>query len=169
MARFTSLGSPWRQYRLFALAGVLCLTATVTIVTALDRQRVDPDLTRISHQRDELAKARHRLETLPPVRPIHWQMRKLRRLAQILPHLGEMEAIEADPDHYPEAVARRIGNFGGVTWKIAVRGSFTSVVELCRMAQPLMPLIVDSIKAGNGSAHAVLFILGARPGYAGTK
>ena len=74
-----------------------------------------------------------------------------------------MKAIEADPSLYPEAIRRRIGSFGGTVWKVALRGAFPSVVRLCRITQPRMPLIVDEIQAAGGIAHAVLFVLGASP------
>ena len=78
-----------------------------------------------------------------------------------------MKVIEADPGSYPEAVQRRIGSFGGTVWKIALRGTFPSVVWLCRIAQPQVPLIVDEVRASGGIAHAVLFMLGANPNVKG--
>lgn len=149
------------------LLGALCLTLTGLVVTALDRKRVTPDLVRISERHAQLEHSRRQLETLPPVRPIHWQMRQLRQLAWTLPGVHEMKAIETDPALYPEAVRRRIGSFGGTVWKVALKGSLASVVWLCRTAQPLVPLIVDEIRATGATAHAVLFVLGANPDVGG--
>ena len=145
------------------LFGILCLSLTGLAVTVLDQRRATPDLTAISKQYARLAQSRQRLESLPPVRPIHWQLQQLRQLAQTLPGVHEMKVIEADPSLYPEAVQRRIGSFGGTVWKVALRGAFPSVVWLCRIAQPQMPLIVDDIQAAGGIARAVLFVLGANP------
>ena len=163
MARFTLSGSRWRRHGLATLIGGLFLAITISVVITLDRQRATPNLSRISQQYAQLEQARKRLEALPPVHPIHWQMQRLHLLAKVLPGVHEMRAIEADPNLYPEAVGRKIGSFGGTVWKVALQGSFTSVIWLCRTAQPLMPIIVDSIQAGNGTAHAVLFVLGADP------
>ena len=145
------------------LIGALCLVVTGLVVAALDRKRVTPDLARISERHAQLEKSRRQLETLPPVRPIHWQVRQLRQLAWTLPEVHEMKAIEANPAHYPEAVRQRIGSFGGTVWKVALRGSLTSVIWLCRVVQPRVPLIVDEVRAVGGTAHAVLFVLGANP------
>ena len=145
------------------LIGTLCLILTGMVVTALDRKRATPDLARISERHAQLEQSRRQLEALPPVRPIHWQMRQLRQLARALPGVHEMKAIEMDPTLYPETVRQRIGNFGGTVWKVALRGSLTSVIWLCRLAQPLVPLIVDEVRAAGGTAHAVLFVLGANP------
>ena len=145
------------------LIGVLCLTLTGLVVAVLDQKRTTPDLDRISKQHAQLEKSRRQLEILPPVRPIHWQMRQLNQLARTLPGIHEMKAIEADPDLYSEAVRERIGSFGGTIWKVALRGSLPDVIWLCRTAQPLVPLIVDEVKAGGGTAHAMLFVLGANP------
>lgn len=163
MARFALPGSRWRRQGLPVLIGALCLILTGLVVTALDRKRVTPDLTRISERHAQLERSRQELESLPPVRPIHWQMRQLRQLAWTLPGVHEMKAIETDPALYPEAVRQRIGSFGGTVWKVALRGSLTSVVWLCRIAQPLVPLIVDEIRTAGGTAYAVLFVLGANP------
>lgn len=145
------------------LFGILCLSLAGLAVTVLDQKRATPDLAGISEQYARLVQSRQRLESLPPVRPVHWQLRRLRQLTRALPGVHEMKVIEADPSHYPEAVQRRIGNFGGTVWKVALRGTFPSVVWLCRIAQPQVPLIVDEIRALGGIAHAVLFILGASP------
>ncbi len=145
------------------LIGTLCLTLTGLVVAVLDQKRTTPDLGRISKQHAQLDQSRRQLEILPPVRPIHWQMRQLNQLARTLPGIHEMKAIEADPDLYPEAVRERIGSFGGTVWKVALRGSLPDVIWLCRTAQPLVPLIVDEVRAGGGIAHAVLFVLGANP------
>lgn len=145
------------------LFGILCLGLAGLAVTVLDRKRVAPDLAGISGQYARLVQSRQRLESLPPVRPIHWQLRRLRQLTRALPGVHEMKVIEADPNLYPEAVRRRIGSFGGTVWKVALRGTFPSVVWLCRTAQPQVPLIVDEIRASAGIAHAVLFMLGANP------
>lgn len=145
------------------LIGTLCLTLTGLVVAVLDQKRTTPDLSRISKQHAQLDQSRRQLEILPPVRPIHWQMRQLNQLARTLPGIHEMKAIEANPDLYPEAVRERIGSFGGTVWKVALRGSLPGVIWLCRTAQPLMPLIVDEVRAGGETAHAVLFVLGANP------
>lgn len=163
MARFALSGSRWRRHGLPALFGILCLSLAGLAVTILDRKRVTPDLAGISEQHARFVQSRQRLESLPPVRPIHWQLRQLRQLARALPGVHEVKVIEADPGFYPEAVQRRIGSFGGTVWKVALRGTFTSVVWLCRIAQPQVPLIVDEIRASDGIAHAVLFMLGASP------
>ncbi len=165
MARFASSGSQWRRLGPLALIGATCLTLAGVTVTALDRQRATPDLTRITAERARLERSRQQLEALPPVRSIHWQMRQLRQIARALPDISEMEAIEADPDLYPEAVRQRIGSFGGTVWKVALRGSLSSVIQLCRIAQPLMPLIVDEVQGSEGIARAALFVLGANPSY----
>ena len=149
------------------LVGVLCLTLTGLVVAALDRKRTTPDLARISERHAQLEQTRRQLETLPPVRPIHWQVRQLRQLAWALPGVHEMKAIEADPGLYPEAVRQRIGSFGGTVWKVALRGALPDVIWLCRTAQPLVPLIVDEVRAAGGTAHAVLFVLGANPDVGG--
>ena len=167
MARFALSGSWWQQQGLPALFGILCLGLAGLVVTMLDQKRATPDLTGISEQYARFVQSRQRLESLPPVRPIHWQLRQLHQLAQTLPGVHEMKAIEADPNLYPEAVQRRIGSFGGTVWKIALRGTFPSVVWLCRIAQPQVPLIVDEIRASGGIAHAVLFMLGANPNVKG--
>ncbi len=145
------------------LIGTLCLTLTGLVVAVLDQKRTTPDLSQISKQHAQLDQSRRQLEILPPVRPIHWQMRQLNQLARTLPGIHEMKAIEANPDLYPEAIRERIGSFGGTVWKVALRGSLPGVIWLCRTAQPLMPLIVDEVRAGGGTAHAVLFVLGANP------
>lgn len=145
------------------LFGILCLSLAGLVVTILDQKRVTPDLAAISKQYARLAQSRQRLESLPPVRPIHWQLQQLRQLVRTLPGVHEMKVIEAGPRSYPEAVQRRIGSFGGTVWKVALRGTFPSVVWLCRIAQPQVPLIVDEIRASGGIAHAVLFVLGANP------
>lgn len=132
-------------------------------VIVIDRGRATPDLAAISEQYTRLAHSRKQLENLPPVRPIHWQLQHLRQLAQVLPGVHEMKAIETDPDSYPEAVQRRIGSFGGTVWKVALRGTFPSTVWLCRIAQSRMPLIVDDIQVSGGLAQVGLFILGASP------
>lgn len=163
MARFALSGSRWRQQGLPALFGILCLSLAGLVVITLDQKRATPDLTGISEQYARLVQSRQRLESLPPVRPIHWQLRQLRQLARALPGVHEMKVVEADPSSYPEAVQRRIGSFGGTVWKVALRGTFPSVVWLCRTAQPQVPLIVDEIRASGGIAHAVLFMLGADP------
>ena len=163
MARFALPGSQWRRQGLHALIGALCLALTGLVVATLDRKRTTPDLVRISEQHAQVAQSRRQLENLPPVRPIHWQMRQLRQLARTLPGIHEIKAIEADPDLYPEAVRQRIGSFGGTVWKVALRGSLPDVIWLCRTAQPLVSLIVDEVGTGGGIAHAVLFVLGANP------
>lgn len=145
------------------LIGALCLTLTGLVVAMLDQKRTTPDLGRISKQHAQLEQSRRQLETLPPVRPIHRQMRQLNQLARTLPGIHKMKVIEADPDLYPEAVRERIGSFGGAVWKVALRGSLPDVIWLCRTAQPLVPLIVDQVRAGGGTAHAVLFVFGANP------
>ena len=145
------------------LVGALCLALTGLAVAALDRKRTTPDLDRISRQHAQLEQSRRRLEALPPVRPIHWQMRRLSQLARTLPGIREMKAIEADPDLYPAAVRERIGSFGGTVWKVALQGSLPDVVWLCRAAQPQVPLIVDEIRSAGGTVHALLFVLGANP------
>ncbi len=167
MARFALSGSRWQQQGLPTLFGILCLSLAGLVVIMLDQKRVTPDLAGISEQYARFVQSRQRLESLPPVRPIHWQLRRLRQLAQTLPGVHEMKVIEADPSFYPEAVQRRIGSFGGTVWKVALRGTFTSVVWLCRTAQPQVPLIVDEIRASGGIAHAVLFMLGASPNVEG--
>ena len=149
------------------LIGTLCLTLTGLVVTALDRKRVTPDLTRISERHAQLEQSRRQLEGLPPVRPIHWQMRQLRQLAWALPGIHEMKAIEANPDVYPEAVRQRVGSFGGTVWKVALQGSLLSVIWLCRVAQSQVPLIVDEVQVAGKTAHAVLFVLGANPDVGG--
>ena len=163
MARFALSGSRWQRQGLPVLIGALCLTITGLVVTALDRKRATPDLARISERHAQLEQSRRQLESLPPVHPIHWQVRQLRQLAWALPGVHEMKAIGADPTLYPEAVRQRLGSFGGTVWKVALRGSLTSVVWLCRIAQPLVPLIVDEVRAAGGTAHAVLFVLGTDP------
>lgn len=163
MARFALSGSRWRQQGLPALFGILCLSLAGLVVTMLDQKRVTPDLAGISERYTQLVQSRQRLESLPPVRPIHWQLRQLRQLARVLSGVHEMKVVEADPNFYPEAVRRRIGSFGGTVWKVALRGTFPSVVWLCQIAQPQLPLIVDEIRASGGIAHAVLFMLGASP------
>ncbi|MDE0153692.1 MAG: hypothetical protein OXN23_07585 [Gammaproteobacteria bacterium] len=163
MARFALSGSRWQPQGLFVLFGILCLSLAGLAVTVLDQKRVTPDLAVISEQYAQLVQSRQRLESLPPVRPIHWQLRRLRQLARALPGVHEMKVIEADPSFYPEAVQQRIGSFGGTVWKVALRGTFPSVVWLCRIAQPQVPLIVDEIRASGGVAHVVLFMLGANP------
>ena len=163
MARFALSGSRWQPQGLFVLFGILCLSLAGLVVTVFDQKRVTPDLVGISGQYARLVQSRQRLESLPPVRPIHWQLRRLRQLAQALPGMHEMKVIKADPSFYPEAVQKRIGSFGGTVWKVALRGTFPSVVWLCRIGQPQVPLIVDEIRASGGIAHAVLFMLGANP------
>ena len=163
MARFALSGSRWQQQGLPALFGILCLGLAGLVVIMLDQKRATPDLAGISEQYARFVQSRQRLENLPPVRPIHWQLRQLRQLARTLPGVHEMKVIEANPSFYPEAVQQRIGSFGGTVWKIALRGTFPSVVWLCRIAQPQVPLIVDEIRASGGIAHAVLFMLGASP------
>ena len=163
MARFALSGSQWRRQGLRALIGALCLTLTGLVVATLDRKRTTPDLAWISERHAQLAQSRRQLETLPPVRPIHWQMRQLRQLARTLPGIHGIKAIEADPDLYPEAVRQRIGSFGGTVWKVALRGSLPDVIWLCRTAQPLVSLIVDEVETEGGIARAVLFLLGANP------
>lgn len=163
MDLFASSGSRWRRRGLPALVGALCLTVTTAVVVALDQNRVTPDLARISERYAQLEQSRRRLEALPPVRPVHWQLRRLRRLARALPDMHGLKVIEADPTHYSEVVQEKIGGFGGTVWKVAAQGSFSSVVWLCRTAQPLMPLIVDTVQAQGGTANAVLFVLGAPP------
>lgn len=145
------------------LFGILCLSLAGLAVTVIDQKRATPDLTAISEQYERLVQSRQRLENLPPVRPIHWQLRQLRQLARTLPGIHQMKAIEADPSLYPEAVQQRIGSFGGAVWKVALRGAFSSVIWLCQTAQPWMPLIVDEVQAAGGIAHVVLFVLGASP------
>ena len=145
------------------LFSILCLSFAGLVVTMLDQKRATPDLVGISEQYARFVQSRQRLESLPPVRPIHWQLRQLRQLARALPGVHEMKVIEADPSFYSEAVQRRIGSFGGTVWKVALRGTFPSIVWLCRTAQPQVPLIVDEIRTSGGTAHAVLFVLGADP------
>ena len=164
MARFALPGSRLLlRQGLPVLIGALCLILTGLVVATLDRKRTTPDLARIAARHAQLEQSRRQIEVLPPVRPIHWQMRQLRQLARILPGIHEMKAIEADPERYPEAVRRRIGRFGGTVWKVALRGSLPDLIWLCRTAQPLVPLIVDEVGTGGGTAHAVLFVLGANP------
>ncbi len=145
------------------LFGLLCLSLAGLAVIMLDQRRATPDLAGISGQYAQLVLSRQRLESLPPVRPVHWQLRQLRQLARALPGVHELHAIEADPARYPDAVRQRIGSFGGTVWKVALRGTFPSIVWLCRAAQSRMPLIVDEIRAADGIAQAVLFVLGASP------
>lgn len=145
------------------LAGTLCLALTGLVVHTLDQKRVTPDLAGISERHAQLEQTRQKLEGLPPVRPIHWQMRQLRQLAQTLPGIHEIKAVEAGPNLYPEAVRQRIGSFGGTVWKVALQGSLPSVIWLCRAAQPQVPLLVDEMQITGKTAHAVLFVLGARP------
>ena len=163
MARYALSGNRWRRQGLPVLIGTLCLVLTALTVAALDRKRVAPDLARISERHARLEQSRRQLEGLPPVRPIHWQMRQLRQLAWNLPGVHEIKAIEADPDFYPEAVRQRIGSFGGAVWKVALQGSLLSVIWLCRIAQPQVSLIVDEVRTAGETAHAVLFVLGASP------
>ena len=167
MARYTLPGNRWQRQGLPVLIGILCLALTGLGVTALDRKRVTPDLARISERHAQLEESRRQLEGLPPVRPIHWQMRQLRQLAWSLPGVHKIKAIEAGPDLYPEAVRQRIGSFGGTVWKVALQGSLLSVIWLCRTAQSQVPLIVDEVRATGGVAHAVLFVLGASPDVGG--
>ena len=163
MAHFALFGSRIRQHGPTVLAGGLCLAVAATAVTLLDRQRVFPDLAQISQRHTALEQARQRLEALPPVQPIHWQMQRLRQLAQATPGIHAIQALEATPHDYSVAISQRIGSFGGSIWQVAVQGSFASVIQLCRIAQPLMPLIVDSFSVRDGVAHAMLFVLGTRP------
>lgn len=163
MVHFALSGSRWQRQGLPVLFGILCLSLAGLAVTVIDQRRATPDLAAISEQYARLAQSRQRLENLPPVRPIHWQLRQLRQLAQALPGVHEIKAIETDSSLYPEAVQRQIGSFGGTVWKVALRGAFPSVVWLCRIAQPRMPLIVDEVQAAGGIARAVLFVLGASP------
>ena len=163
MARFTLSGSRWRRQGLPATVGVAGLILTGLIVTTIDQKRVTPDLAGIAERHARLERSLRQLEALPPVRPIHWQMRQLRQLARTLPGISEMRVIEADPDLYSETVRQRIGSFGGTVWKVALRGSLSSVIWLCRVAQPLTPMIVDEVQASDGIARATLFVLGANP------
>ena len=163
MAHFRLSGSHLRRLGPIVLASGLCLAVTVTAVLLLERQRVAPDLPQISQQHAILEQARQRLEALPPVQPVHWQMRRLRLLAQVTPGIHDLQTIAAAPQDYSETVNQRLGNFGGAVWQVSVQGSFAAIVQLCRTAQPLMPLIVDSIRVRSDVARATLFVLGARP------
>ena len=157
MVRFNLPGSRKWQY---ALMAALCMAATFAAVRALDRQRVAPDLERMARQHAQLERTLAQLEARPPAYPIHWHMQRLRRLARTLPDLAELKAVKANPQRYPELLSRHIRDFGGEVWKIAVQGSPLSAAALCRMAQPLMPMAVDSIQVRNGKAQIVLFVVG---------
>jgi len=123
--------------------------------------RTTPDLGALSTHNTQLEQTRERLEVMPPTQPIHWQVKRLQALSKVLPEISAFQAVEADPNNYSEAIAQRIGNFGGVVWKVAMKGSFLSLTMLCRIAQARIPLLIDSVRAENGQAHVVLFVLGA--------
>ena len=158
MVRFTLPGSRRWQY---GLAAALCLAATFAVVRALDRQRNAPELDRLEREHAQLAQTLAQMEARPPAYPVHWHMRRLRQLARTLPNLAELKAVKADPQRYPEPLSRHTRDFGGEVWKVAVQGPLLSAVALCRMAQPLMPLVVDSIRVRDGQAQLVLFVVGA--------
>ncbi len=157
MVRFSLSGSRKWQY---VLAVAFCLAVTFAAVRALDRQRAAPDLERLALQHAQLEQTLAQLEARPPAQPVHWHMQRLRQLARTLPNLDELKAVKADSQRYPEPLGRHIRDFGGEVWKVAAQGPLLSVVALCRMAQPLMPLVVDSVQARDDKAQAVLFVVG---------
>ena len=142
----------------------LCLAATFAAVQVLDRQRAAPDLERMARQHAQLERMLAQLEARPAAQPVHWHMQRLRQLARTLPDLGELKAVKTDAQRYPEPLDRHVRDFGGEVWKVAAQGPLLSVIALCRMAQPLMPLVVDSIQARDGKAQAVLFVVGTASG-----
>ena len=159
MARFAWPGSAaLRRRGLHALAAAAGLALTAGVVLHLDRQRQEPDLARLAAEHARLAAAHRRLQALPPVRPVHFQMRRLRQLARTLPGLEPIAAVRAEPD--AAGAARWPEHFGGEVWRAALAGPLLSVAALCRLAQPALPLLVDTIEARDGRARAEVLVFG---------
>lgn len=162
MARFAWPGSAaLRRRGLYAVAGAGGLALTLGVVLHLDQRRTEPDLAGLAAQRAQLAAAHRRLQALPPVRPVHFQMRRLRQLARTLPGLEPIAAVRAEPD--AAGAPRWPEHFGGEVWRAALAGPLLSVASLCRLAQPAIPLLVDSIEARDGRARAVVLVFGTAP------
>lgn len=155
-----------RRRGLGALAAAGGLALTLGAVLHMDRQRPLPDLARLAAQRAQLDAAHRRLQALPPVRPVHQQMRRLRQLARTLPGLEPIQAVRAEPD--AAGAARWPEHFGGEVWRAALAGPLLSVAALCRLAQPAIPLLVDSIEARGGRARAVVLVFGTAAAAEGT-
>ena len=155
-----------RRRGLGALAAAGGLALTLGAVLHIDRQRPPPDLARLAAQRAQLEAAHSRLQALPPVRPVHHQMRRLRQLARTLPGLEPIAAVRAEPD--AAGVPRWPEHFGGEVWRAALAGPLLSVASLCRLAQPALPLLVDTIEAHGGRARAEVLVFGTAPAAEGT-
>ena len=53
-------------------------------------------------------------------------------------------------------------------WRAALAGPLLSVASLCRLAQPALPLLVDTIEARGGRARAEVLVFGTAPAAEGT-
>ena len=159
MDRFSSLGKAVRRFAPALLGPAVCLTLAATFVGVLEQRRLAPDLATLNAQLTGLEQDYQRLQQRAPIAPIHQQMKRLRQLAQTLPGLPPLQAVRSTGES-AEPVRELTGGFAGAVWKVALKGHFTSVIALCRMAQPVMPLIVDSIQVRGRTAHVVLFLLG---------
>ena len=83
------------------------------------------------------------------------------QLARTLPGLEPIAAVRAEPD--AAGAPRWPEHFGGEVWRAALAGPLLSVASLCRLAQPAIPLLVDSIEARDGRARAVVLVFGTAP------
>ncbi len=158
MDPFAWFGNAWRRR---AWAAALGVGLTIGLVYMLDQKRLPPDLTSLTQQRTHLLELRAQLAHLPPAQSVHQHILQLRTLAQTLPYIKDLKAISSSPEQAPEIFKSHLQQFGGEIGKVAVRGSLLSVIALCRTAQQLMPLAVDTLKVQNRLAHVTLYVLGA--------
>ena len=156
-----SAGNPWQRRMLMALIAVVCCGSISAGVLLRERARTTVDLDTLAAHFAQLQQRHERLQRMPPSQPVHEQIRRLRALAQVLPNIVAFQVGPATPDNYSAELAEYIGHFGGTVWKVAMKGSLLSLAALCRTAQSEIPLVVDSIRVENDTAHVLLYVLGA--------
>ncbi len=156
-----SAGNAWPRRMLVVLIAVISSGSISAGVLVRDAARESVNLDGLAAHVSRLQQRHERLQQMPPSQPIHWQIHRLRALAQTLPDITAFQVVAADPDTYSPELAEHIGQFGGTVWKIAAKGSLLSLASLCRTSHHEIPLIVDSVHANNGTAHVLLYVLGA--------
>ena len=162
MARCALSGSGLRSVRGDALAAVALLggllLATAAAVWALDsqrRSRLEPQQAQLELLRAQTAERQARAR---PALPVHFQLRRLRRLARTLPGL---EPLAAAPASAADAEIAGLAAFDGAVWRVEISGSIIAVADLCRRAQARLPVWISSIQSEQGRARAVALLFGA--------
>ena len=144
---------PWIVFLMVAL----CTSALVWHAETQRHMRTAPLQEQFEALQKEVSTLQDQARHQPPPRPVHQHLARLRQLAYRLPGLEPLHVVRADADDTGEL---NLGAFDGDILRVTIRGSMISVTALCRQAQAILPIWIESLSSTQGRGDVAMLVFG---------